>query len=252
MARYTPRHAPRHAAPRRAGAAHAARSGRSQGTPRPALGRPVLASGVAAAVLSTGAVAALLSGGGSASADTLTFAVDGVTSSASTEQIRTDQADAARVAADRSASNAQRSVAAARSAQREKVRLAAIAKKKKAAAEKAAQEAERKRVLANAQADPKAVARMLMPEYGFGSSQWPCLERLWVGESGWNYKAENSSSGAYGIPQSLPGRKMATVAGDWRTNPATQIKWGMNYIKQSYGSPCNALDLWNSRYPHWY
>src|SRR4051794_8111579 len=108
MARYTPRHAPRHAAPRRAGAAHAARSGRSQGTPRPALGRPVLASGVAAAVLSTGAVAALLSGGGSASADTLTFAVDGVTSSASTEQIRTDQADAARVAADRSASNAQR------------------------------------------------------------------------------------------------------------------------------------------------
>jgi hypothetical protein len=245
MARYTARHAPRHAAPRRAGAAHAARSAGS------ALGRPVLASGVAVAVLSTGALAATLTGG-SASAETLTFAVDGLTSSASTEQSKTEMADAVRVAADRSATNAQRSVAAARSAQREKVKQAAIAKARKAAAEKAARAAARKRVIANAQDDPKAAARMLMPDYGFSASQWPCLDRLWVGESGWNYKAENPSSGAYGIPQSLPGRKMATVAGDWRTNPVTQIKWGLDYIKRSYGTPCNALDQWNSRSPHWY
>ena len=242
MARYTPRHAPRHAAPRRTGAAHATKS---------ALGRPVLASGVAAAVLTSGALAATLTGG-TASAETLTFAVDGVTSSASTEQSKTEQEDAARVAADRSATNAQRSVAAARSAEREKIKAAALAKARKAAAEKAARAAERKRIIANAQKDPKAAARMLMPEYGFSESQWPCLDRLWIGESGWNYRAENSSSGAYGIPQSLPGRKMATVAGDWRTNPVTQIKWGLDYIKRSYGSPCNALDFWNSRSPHWY
>ena len=211
----------------------------------------MLATGVAAAVLSTGALAASVSGG-TASADTLTFAVDGVTSNTSTEQVKTEQADAVRVAADRSATNAQRSVAAARSAQREKVKAAALAKAKKAAAEKAAAAAARKRVIDNARKDPKAAARALMPEYGFSQTQWGCLERLWIGESGWNYKAENSSSGAYGIPQSLPGRKMASVAGDWRTNPVTQIKWGLNYIKLSYGSPCNALSQWNARSPHWY
>ncbi len=242
MARYTPRHAPRHAAPRRAGAAHATRS---------ALGRPVLASGVAAAVLTGGALAAALTGG-SASAETLTFAVDGLTSSASTEQSKTEQEDAARVAADRSATNAQRSVAAARSAEREKIKAAALAKARKAAAEKAARAAERKRIIANAQKDPKAVARMLLPEYGFSQAQWPCLDRLWIGESDWRWSAENPSSGAYGIPQSLPARKMATVADDYRTNPVTQIKWGLDYIKRSYGTPCNALDQWNSRSPHWY
>jgi hypothetical protein len=222
----------------------------------------VLATGVAAAVLSTGALAASVSGG-TASADTLTFAVDGVTSNTSTEQMKTEQADAVRVAADRSATNALRSVAAARSAQREqvaaaraaqaaKVKAAALAKARQAAAERAAAAAERERVIANAQRDPKAAARMLMPDYGFSTSQWGCLERLWIGESGWNYRAENSSSGAYGIPQSLPGSKMGTVASDWRTNPVTQIKWGLNYIKLSYGSPCNALSQWNARSPHWY
>jgi len=242
MARYTPRHAPRHAAPRRVGAAQRA---------RPSVGRPVLASGVAAAVLSTGALAAALSGG-TANADPLTFAVDGLTSNTSTEQSKTEQADAVRVAADRSATNAQRSVAAARSAEREKVKAAALAKARKAAAEKAAAAAKRKRLIANARQDPKAAARVLMPQYGFSASQWPCLERLWIGESGWNYRAENSSSGAYGIPQSLPASKMASVGSDYRTNPVTQIKWGLGYIKSSYGSPCNALDFWNSRYPHWY
>jgi hypothetical protein len=211
----------------------------------------VLASGVAAVLLTGGALAAALTGG-TASAETLTFAVDGVTSSASTEQSKTEQEDAARVAADRSATNAQRSVAAARSAERAKIKAASLAKARKAAAEKAARAAERKRVVANAQKDPKAAARMLMSDFGFSQSQWPCLDRLWIGESGWNYKAENASSGAYGIPQSLPGRKMASVASDWRTNPVTQITWGLDYIKSSYGTPCNALDFWNSRSPHWY
>ncbi|MCG5439694.1 lytic transglycosylase domain-containing protein [Micromonospora foliorum] len=80
----------------------------------------------------------------------------------------------------------------------------------------------------------------LMISAGFGIAEFPCLEKLWTKESGWNHKASNSSSGAYGIPQSLPGSKMGSVASDWRTNPATQIKWGLGYIKGRYKTPCGA------------
>ena len=71
------------------------------------------------------------------------------------------------------------------------------------------------------------------------ATQWPCLYDLWQQESGWNVYAENPS-GAYGIPQSLPGDKMASVASDWETNPTTQIIWGLGYIKSVYGTPCAA------------
>jgi len=98
--------------------------------------------------------------------------------------------------------------------------------------------------------DPQAIAEALLPTYGFDSSQMSCLIPLWMGESGWRWNAENASSGAYGIPQSLPGSKMASVAGDWRTNPVTQITWGLEYIKASYGSPCGA---WAFKQGHgWY
>jgi hypothetical protein len=80
----------------------------------------------------------------------------------------------------------------------------------------------------------------LMLERGFPIKEFPCLNKLWNRESGWNHKAENKSSGAYGIPQALPGRKMASTGADWRTNPATQIKWGLGYIKGRYGTPCKA------------
>ncbi|WP_433389999.1 lytic transglycosylase domain-containing protein [Micromonospora sp. KLBMP9576] len=80
----------------------------------------------------------------------------------------------------------------------------------------------------------------LMVQAGFGMDQFPCLNKLWNKESGWNHKARNSSSGAYGIPQALPGSKMGSVADDWQTNPATQIKWGLGYIEGRYGSPCKA------------
>jgi len=86
-------------------------------------------------------------------------------------------------------------------------------------------------------------AKELMPSYGFSvSSQWSCLYSLWEQESTWNVYAENAASGAYGIPQSLPGDKMASIASDWQTNPVTQIKWGLGYIQQIYGTPCAA---WN-------
>ncbi|MEV4655367.1 lytic transglycosylase domain-containing protein [Micromonospora sp. NPDC049301] len=86
----------------------------------------------------------------------------------------------------------------------------------------------------------RKVGCAMMIDAGFGIAEFPCLEKLWTKESGWNHKASNSSSGAYGIPQALPGSKMGTVADDWRTNPATQIKWGLGYIKGRYDTPCGA------------
>lgn len=86
----------------------------------------------------------------------------------------------------------------------------------------------------------KAYAASVLPEYGWDSDQYRCLDLLWTRESGWRANAYNPSSGAYGIPQSLPGSKMASAGADWRTNAATQIDWGLSYISSRYGSPCEA------------
>ena len=131
-------------------------------------------------------------------------------------------------------------------AERARKKAAATRAKKAAAARKAAAG------VAAAQADPQGVARRVMGEYGFGADQFGCLQQLWTGESNWNYAAQNAASGAYGIPQALPGSKMAVAGADWRTNPETQIRWGLGYIKAAYGTPCGALGFWNSHYPHWY
>ncbi|MCA2215526.1 lytic transglycosylase domain-containing protein [Jidongwangia harbinensis] len=80
----------------------------------------------------------------------------------------------------------------------------------------------------------------LMLEAGFKIDQFPCLDKLWKHESGWNHRAENPNSGAYGIPQAYPGSKMSSVGSDWRSNPATQIKWGLGYIEGRYDTPCGA------------
>ncbi|MFB7114043.1 peptidoglycan DD-metalloendopeptidase family protein [Streptomyces sp. NPDC056291] len=100
----------------------------------------------------------------------------------------------------------------------------------------------------------KNFAQGALGQFGWGQDQFPSLERLWEGESGWRYNATNPSSGAYGIPQSLPANKMASAGPDWRTNAATQILWGMRYIKDrpDYGSPSAAYSKWQSRSPHWY
>jgi hypothetical protein len=81
----------------------------------------------------------------------------------------------------------------------------------------------------------------MLASFGFATSQWGCLDDLWNRESGWVYNAENAS-GAYGIPQALPGSKMASAGADWLTDPTTQIKWGLGYIKSVYGTPCGAWD----------
>ena len=80
----------------------------------------------------------------------------------------------------------------------------------------------------------------LMLDRGYKIAQFPCLNKLWNKESGWNHRANNEGSGAYGIPQALPGSKMQIAGSDWKTNPATQIKWGLGYIKGRYGTPCKA------------
>ena len=96
----------------------------------------------------------------------------------------------------------------------------------------------------------KAAAKSMLPAYGWGEGQYQCLEIMWTRESNWNYAAENPSSGAYGIPQSLPANKMASVASDWHDNAVTQIKWGLGYIKERYGSPCQAWAWWQKY--NWY
>jgi hypothetical protein len=76
---------------------------------------------------------------------------------------------------------------------------------------------------------------------GWSEGQWSCLDSLWTRESRWSTYATNGSSGAYGIPQALPAYKMASAGSDWRSNPITQIRWGISYIASKYGTPCTAL-----------
>ena len=90
----------------------------------------------------------------------------------------------------------------------------------------------------------QSIAYNMMSSFGFDpKTQFSCLDNIWSRESGWNYLAENAS-GAYGIPQALPGSKMASAGADWATDPTTQIKWGLGYIRSIYGTPCNAWAFW--------
>ncbi|KQR38900.1 hypothetical protein [Microbacterium sp. Leaf159] len=119
-----------------------------------------------------------------------------------------------------------------------------------AAAEQAAAEAAAL-AQANTPEGAKATARQMMADkYGWGEDQFSCLNSLWTKESGWNYQAYNASGGATGIPQALPGSKMASAGSDWQTNAATQIAWGLGYIDSVYGAPCSAWG--HSQASNWY
>ena len=139
----------------------------------------------------------------------------------------------------------------------EKAKAAAAAKAKAAAAAAAAAEAEAQgsgtSSYPSGPANPtgaQAIARDMLAARGWGADQFGCLVSLWDRESGWNVYAQNPSSGAYGIPQALPGSKMGTAGGDWQTNAATQIAWGLGYIADRYGSPCGAWS--HSESAGWY
>ncbi|WP_330338054.1 transglycosylase SLT domain-containing protein [Streptomyces sp. NBC_00557] len=168
----------------------------------------------------------------------------------------TQQADAQAIAAD---TNAKKD---AEEAARKAAAETAIAKK--AAAEKAAKEAkERAAAKAAASRDSarasssfpvqssytvaqiQAIARQMV-----AADQFQCFSNIVDHESSWNYQATNASSGAYGLFQALPAGKYASAGADWRTNPATQIKWGLNYMNERYHSPCGAWSFWQAN--HWY
>ncbi|AJP03583.1 hypothetical protein TU94_20970 [Streptomyces cyaneogriseus subsp. noncyanogenus] len=171
----------------------------------------------------------------------------------------TQQADAQAIAADASAKKE------AEEAARKAAAETAIAKKEAAEKEKAAKEAaEREREKQEAAsrdasrdassfavqgsytiAQIQAMARQMVP-----GGQFQCFSNIVNHESSWNYKAVNPSSGAYGLFQALPAGKYASAGADWQTNPATQIKWGLNYMNERYGSPCDAWSFWQAN--HWY
>ncbi|MBD8207170.1 lytic transglycosylase domain-containing protein [Microbacterium sp. CFBP 8801] len=102
----------------------------------------------------------------------------------------------------------------------------------------------------NSVSGAQASARAMLGNYGWGDDQFGCLVSLWNKESGWNYQAYNGGSGAYGIPQALPGSKMSSAGGDWQTHAATQVAWGLGYISGRYGSPCGAWS--HSQSVGWY
>jgi hypothetical protein len=107
-------------------------------------------------------------------------------------------------------------------------------------------------IVPSAPPDPgtaQKIAYDMLPSFGFSTDQFGCLDDMWTRESNWIYNAENAS-GAYGIPQALPGSKMASAGADWQTDPTTQIKWGLGYIKSIYGTPCGAWAFWQAH--GWY
>jgi hypothetical protein len=99
-------------------------------------------------------------------------------------------------------------------------------------------------------ADPRTLARALMPLYGMATSEFSCLDSIWSQESGWNVHADNPYSSAYGIPQALPGSKMSSAGPDWQNSAETQIRWGLDYIENRYGSACAAWSFKQSN--GWY
>lgn len=150
-------------------------------------------------------------------------------------QKKAEEEAAAKAAAEAAAAQAAAEAAAAQAAAEAEAAAAAKAAKATAAASAPA---------VNVNVDPasaQGIARSMMAaNYGWGDDQFACLVSLWNKESGWRADAANRSSGAYGIPQALPGSKMASAGADWQTNPATQIAWGLGYISGRYGTACGA------------
>ena len=148
-----------------------------------------------------------------------------------------------RVRAENQASAVRAAQAEARKRAAERAREAA----QRAAAERAAEQAAAQQQAQSAQpaaasgpsGSPQQIAQSMLASFGWGQDQWGCLDQLWQQESGWSVSASNPS-GAYGIPQALPGSKMASAGPDWESDASTQIKWGLGYIQSKYGSPCAA------------
>jgi hypothetical protein len=151
------------------------------------------------------------------------------------QQLAAEKAAAAKAAA--------RKAAAARAAAAKAAAAKAAALKsaeQAAAAKKVAAKPAKQAAVTTPSGSPEQIAEQMLSQFGWSSSQFSCLQPLWEHESGWSVTAENPTSGAYGIPQSLPAAQMSSAGPDWQTNAATQIRWGLTYIQGRYGSPCGA------------
>ncbi|WP_328468591.1 transglycosylase SLT domain-containing protein [Streptomyces sp. NBC_00448] len=213
-----------------------------------------LAVASATAVTTVGAVVGVASGAdqGSGTADqpveaagTTTLLADipagqQVQQASLTEQVQA-QSDAADASARQSAEQAARVQAAKDAASKKKADDAAAAKAAKIKAESGKGDSS---ATFSVQASYTTAQVQAMAQQIVGSGQYMCFSNIVTHESGWDYTAQNASSGAYGLVQALPGSKMASAGADWRSNPATQIKWGLNYMNSRYGSPCDAWQFW--------
>ncbi|MBY8884063.1 lytic transglycosylase domain-containing protein [Streptomyces sp. PTM05] len=211
----------------------------------------------ATAVTTVGAVVGVASGSEPtaaaaqpvADATSLDTIVDGQQTNAQvaslTEQVQSQQA-AADAAAKQAAEQAAR-VAAAKQAELKK-KQAELAKLKQ---EAASRDEQRQSLSTLSSGDYSVSGIQAMAQQIIGNEQqYECFSWIVTHESGWNYQATNASSGAYGLVQALPGSKMASAGADWRTNPATQIKWGLGYMNDRYHSPCGAQQFWEAN--GWY
>ncbi|MFI2370908.1 transglycosylase SLT domain-containing protein [Streptomyces sp. NPDC018833] len=217
----------------------------------------------ATAVTTVGAVVGVASGNTQPSGDTLEATAADTTLLADIPMGEQAQVQVSSLAQQAEAQAAAADAAAKKSAEESaRIQAAKTAEAKKAAAD---EQAEREREEAEARANRDAVrsassfsakasytvaevqamARQMVP-----ADQFQCFSNIVDHESTWNYRATNPSSGAYGLVQALPGSKMASAGDDWQTNPATQIKWGLNYMDSRYGSPCGAWSFWQAN--HWY
>ena len=196
------------------------------------------ATTVATIAVASGVAAAAPDGPASKAAPSRPAAGVALDASDATRQVAHEKVGLAALEQDRLVAEARRAAARREARRRAAARRAA----ELAAARQAQQQAAANSASAPAapSGSPQQIAAAMLGSFGWSSGQFGCLQSLWNAESGWNPSATNPTSGAYGIPQALPGSKMASAGADWQTNPATQIKWGLGYIKQVYGSPCAA------------
>jgi hypothetical protein len=162
-------------------------------------------------------------------------AANAAVAKAEAQKAAAQKAAAAKAAAAKAA--AARAAAAKAAAQQAAQQQAA---QQQATEQQAAQQTTAQPAASAPSGSPQQIAEQMLSQFGWSSSQFSCLQPLWALESGWNIYASNPSSGAYGIPQALPGSKMASAGPDWQSDAATQIRWGLSYIQGTYGSPCAA------------
>jgi hypothetical protein len=161
-------------------------------------------------------------------------AANAAVAKAEAQKAAAQKAAAAKAAAAKAAAKAAAAKAAAQQAAQEQ------AAQQQATQQQAAQQTTAQPAASAPSGSPQQIAEQMLSQFGWSSSQFSCLQPLWALESGWNIYASNPGSGAYGIPQALPGSKMASAGPDWQSNAATQIRWGLSYIQGTYGSPCAA------------